>query len=70
MSNKSFSGRLFLILIIHNYYFQKLSKKLGYNEKIEMATLAMNNVANHINEVQRQNEDRLYLQDIQENKSY
>ena len=30
-----------------------------------MATNSMSNVANHINEVQRQNEDRLYLQDIQ-----
>ena len=44
-------------------FFQKLSKKLGYNEKLENATNAMNNVANHINEVQRQNEDRLYLQE-------
>ena len=38
---------------------------MGYNERIEMATNSMSNVANHINEVQRQNEDRLYLQDIQ-----
>ena len=32
---------------------------------MDSATTAMSNVANHINEVQRQNEDRLYLQDIQ-----
>jgi len=44
---------------------KKMSKKMGYNERIEMATNSMSNVANHINEVQRQNEDRLYLQDIQ-----
>ena len=42
---------------------------MGYNERIELATNSMSNVANHINEVQRQTEDderlRRYIQDIQ-----
>ena len=42
-----------------------MSKELPNNDSIRVAVDAMTDVANYINEVQRQNEDRHYLQRVQ-----